>query len=233
MLLKMPIREAVRHTTERSAEHALGFAGGGTAGGGDGVSAHVGGGSGGGGGYLSDLTNLLGSAENVGAIIAALTTGNTTALTHDLDARVKTTAAGNLAKLMIALPKTLIADVAKQLASMVGLGGGAPGGKFGVPGTSSGAVGYLPANWRQIASFLYSHGFTKYAAAGVTGNIFAESGGDPEILQIGGGGGGGLIQWTPYPAGYITGASPAQTRVMVTDVQGTAAAVCSPGSSQT
>lgn len=75
----------------------------------------------------------------------------------------------------------------------------------GLPGNSSGAVGNLPANWNTIASFLAAHGFSKYAAAGVAGNIMAESGGNPEILEIGGGGGGGLIQWTPYPRSYITG----------------------------
>jgi hypothetical protein len=149
MLLKMPIREAVRHTTERPAEHALGFAGGGTAGGGDGVSAHVGGGSGGGGGLLNDVVNILGSAYNIGSIIAAVTSGNTTALTNALDAHVRTngSTAGDLAKLMIALPKALITDAAKQLAAMVGLGGGGggPGGKFGVstPGVASGTV----ASW--------------------------------------------------------------------------------------
>jgi hypothetical protein len=72
------------------------------------------------------------------------------------------------------------------------LGGGAGG--------STGALGSLPQNWHTIASYLAAHGFSKYAAAGVAGNIEAESGGLPEQLQIGGGGGGGLIQWTPWQA---------------------------------
>jgi hypothetical protein len=80
---------------------------------------------------------------------------------------------------------------------------GASGGSL--PGGSSGAVGNLPANWKAIATFLSAHGFTRFASAGVAGNVLAESGGNPEILQAGGGGGGGLIQWTPYPGGYITG----------------------------
>ena len=120
---------------------------------------------------------------------------------------IGTSAAGELGQIMVAMPKTWSPDLVHKLvsvaASVIGVGGGGPGGKL--PGGSTGAVGCLPANWKTIACSSSTHGFTKFAAAGVAGNIFAESGGHPEILQIGGGGGGGLIQWTPYPAGYITG----------------------------
>jgi hypothetical protein len=201
MLLRMPVREAARHTTERPAEHALGFAGGGTAGDGGDVSAHVGGNYGG-GNLVGAVTGAVSGLSAIGRVVAALATGNTTALSNALNAYVGTKGAtGELAQVMIGLPKTLIAQAVQQLVGA--FAGGGPGGAL--PGGSTGAVGNLPANWKTIASFLAGHRFTKFAAAGVAGNIFAESGGDPEILQIGGGGGGGLIQWTPYPPGYITG----------------------------
>lgn len=153
------------------------------------------------GGILGDIGGFFSKAWDIGKIAAALATGNTTALTNALDKLIGTKGTGDLGKVMTGVPKTLVGDAAKQLVTMFSPGTG--GGRL--PGGSTGAVGNLPANWQAIAGFLASHGFTKAAAAGAAGNIFAESGGDPEILEIGGGGGGGLIQWTPYPPGYITG----------------------------
>lgn len=66
-------------------------------------------------------------------------------------------------------------------------------------GTSS---GMLPANYAAIVSFLTAHGYTGNAAAGIAGNIYQESEGNPESV---GSGGGGLIGWTPLPAGFVTG----------------------------
>jgi hypothetical protein len=60
----------------------------------------------------------------------------------------------------------------------------------------------LPANYAAIVDFLVAHGYTGFAAAGVAGNIFQESKGDPESV---GSGGGGLIGWTPLPSGFVTG----------------------------
>ncbi|MCW2903888.1 MAG: hypothetical protein JWO67_6153 [Streptosporangiaceae bacterium] len=151
------------------------------------------------GGFLGNLGHDISGAIDVAKIIAAVVTGNTTAFTNAAGKLIGTNAAGDLGRMMIGIPKTLVSEAAQQLVGMFSTSGGQ------LPGGSSGAVGSLPANWRAIASFLAGHGFTKYAAAGVAGNIMAESGGNPEILQAGGGGGGGLIQWTPYPQGYITG----------------------------
>jgi hypothetical protein len=67
----------------------------------------------------------------------------------------------------------------------------------GTPGT-----GMLPQNYATIVSFLVAHGYTDVAAAGIAGNIYQESDGNPESV---GSGGGGLIGWTPLPAGYVTG----------------------------
>jgi hypothetical protein len=60
----------------------------------------------------------------------------------------------------------------------------------------------LPENYVAIVSFLIKHGYTKLAAAGIAGNMWQESKGDPESV---GTGGGGLIGFTPLPAGYVTG----------------------------
>jgi len=60
----------------------------------------------------------------------------------------------------------------------------------------------LPENYAAIVSFMTAHGYTKFAAAGMAGNMFQESKGNPESV---GTGGGGLIGWTPLPAGFVTG----------------------------
>jgi hypothetical protein len=60
----------------------------------------------------------------------------------------------------------------------------------------------LPENYATIVSFLTSHGYTGNAAAGIAGNMYQESKGNPESV---GDGGGGLIGWTPLPAGLVTG----------------------------
>ncbi|MCW2908333.1 MAG: peptidoglycan-binding protein LysM [Actinomycetia bacterium] len=67
---------------------------------------------------------------------------------------------------------------------------------------SGSAGGMVPANYAAIVNFLTSHGYTGNAAAGIAGNIWQESGGNPESV---GSGGGGLIGWTPLPGGYVTG----------------------------
>jgi hypothetical protein len=60
----------------------------------------------------------------------------------------------------------------------------------------------VPANYAEIVSFLTAHGYTGIAAAGIAGNIYQESMGNPESV---GSGGGGLIGWTPLPSGFVTG----------------------------
>lgn len=68
--------------------------------------------------------------------------------------------------------------------------------------SGSGAGGPLPANYATIVSFLMANGYTGNAAAGIAGNIYQESMGNPESV---GSGGGGLIGWTPLPGGLVTG----------------------------
>jgi hypothetical protein len=60
----------------------------------------------------------------------------------------------------------------------------------------------LPQNVTAIVSFLLANGYSDNAAAGIAGNIYQESGGNPESV---GSGGGGLIGFTPLPSGYVTG----------------------------
>jgi hypothetical protein len=97
-----------------------------------------------------------------------------------------------------------------------------PGQHAAVPAASTGGVscsalasGPLPANYAAIMSFLTSHGYTGNAAAGMAGNIYQESGGNPESE---GDGGGGLIGWTPLPAGYVTGSPPADLQTQLTAI---------------
>lgn len=76
----------------------------------------------------------------------------------------------------------------------------ATGGK--VPACSASGSAFLPENYATIVDFLVAHGYSGNAAAGIAGNIFQESKGNPESV---GSGGGGLIGWTPLPAGFVTG----------------------------
>ena len=71
----------------------------------------------------------------------------------------------------------------------------------GVSCTGSGGT-LKPLNYGAIVTFLTAHGYSGNAAAGIAGNIYQESGGNPESV---GDGGGGLIGWTPLPGGYVTG----------------------------
>jgi hypothetical protein len=81
-------------------------------------------------------------------------------------------------------------------------------GTGGVAGT-----GMLPLNYAIIVNFLVAHGYTAMGAAGVAGNIYQESDGNPESV---GTGGGGLIGWTPLPAGYVTGNPAADLQTQLT-----------------
>jgi len=60
----------------------------------------------------------------------------------------------------------------------------------------------LPENVTAIVDFLLAHGYSENAAAGIAGNMYQESKGNPESEGMGG---GGLIGFTPLPAGYVTG----------------------------
>jgi hypothetical protein len=83
-----------------------------------------------------------------------------------------------------------------------GTGGQGAGGQAAGTPVCSGGGGMLPANYAAIVDFLTAHGYTGIAAAGIAGNIYQESMGNPESV---GSGGGGLIGWTPLPAGFVTG----------------------------
>ena len=77
----------------------------------------------------------------------------------------------------------------------------------------AGGTGLLPLNYATIVNYLVAQGYTAMGAAGVAGNIYQESKGDPESV---GTGGGGLIGWTPLPAGYVTGNAVADLQTQLT-----------------
>jgi hypothetical protein len=64
------------------------------------------------------------------------------------------------------------------------------------------SYGMLPDNVTAIVSFLIANGYSDNAAAGIAGNMYQESKGNPESEGMGG---GGLIGFTPLPDGYVTG----------------------------
>jgi hypothetical protein len=88
-----------------------------------------------------------------------------------------------------------------KAAASTGAGAGAGAGQHSTV-SCSGTAGMLPANYAAIVDYLTVHGYTGIAAAGIAGNIYQESKGNPESV---GSGGGGLIGWTPLPAGFVTG----------------------------
>jgi hypothetical protein len=73
----------------------------------------------------------------------------------------------------------------------------------------------LPDNVTAIVSFLLVNGYSDNAAAGIAGNMYQESKGDPESEGMGG---GGLIGFTPLPAGYVTGNASADLQTQLSAV---------------
>ena len=92
--------------------------------------------------------------------------------------------------------------------------GSKPGSKPGSPHCSGSSV-MLPENYAAIVGFLTTHGYTRFAAAGIAGNMYQESKGNPESV---GTGGGGLIGWTPLPPGFVTGNPAADLRTQLAAV---------------
>jgi hypothetical protein len=72
--------------------------------------------------------------------------------------------------------------------------------------------GMLPDNVTVIVSFLLANGYSDNAAAGIAGNMYQESKGNPESEGMGG---GGLIGFTPLPSGYVTGDSAADLQTQL------------------
>jgi Phage tail lysozyme len=92
------------------------------------------------------------------------------------------------------------AATTKAAAGTAGSGSAAQGKAATLSCNLSG--GLLPDNVTAIVSFLLAHGYSDNAAAGIAGNIYQESKGNPESVGMGG---GGLIGWTPLPSGFVTG----------------------------
>lgn len=131
-----------------------GYAAGGTVGGGppvppgrQGALAGPGSGTRGGGNLLSPIVNAFKKAYDLGRITAAIATGNSVALTNALTALLGHPAfqgAGEMLKIVTAIPRTVIRDAVTWL---LGSGGG-PGGLIVGPGPA--AAGPLQAYARQL-----------------------------------------------------------------------------------
>jgi hypothetical protein len=67
-------------------------------------------------------------------------------------------------------------------------------------------------NYAAIVQFMLAHGYSHNAAAGMAGNIYQESKGNPESVGMGG---GGLIGWTPLPSGFVTGSPSADLQTQL------------------
>jgi phage-related protein len=152
-----------------------------------------------GGGVISDITGAVSGAasdvfsgiKDIGSLVAALATGNTTALLNDM---MKFTggsggATGDLAGMIVQIPKTIVTDLIRALTTTFK---GAVTAGAGVPGGIS--AGDSLTNLVTVARYLMANGYTRTAAAGIAGDIYGESGGNPESV---GSGGAGLIGWTP------------------------------------
>ncbi|HUZ24345.1 MAG TPA: hypothetical protein VMV07_11350 [Streptosporangiaceae bacterium] len=92
------------------------------------------------GGIFSDVGSIFGGALDVAKIIAAVATGNTSAFTNAADKLVSTHAAGDLGKIMVGLPRTLVSDLAKSLLTSSAAKGGGGWGNVPILKNVSGAV---------------------------------------------------------------------------------------------
>lgn len=132
---------------------------------------------------VSGLAEMI--ASNMATSRQALTALGKTAVASQA-AKAHAAAAAKTAAAKTAVAKTAVAKVATAK----------------VTPSCDTSRGMLPANVTAIVSFLLAHGYTHNAAAGIAGNIYRESMGNPESV---GTGGGGLIGWTPLPSGFVTG----------------------------
>ena len=110
----------------------------------------------------------------------------------------------SMMKALMQLKLGTIQEVASMLGTngwMIGMGGlkGAQTYTGGSDDNNDGGSSEVSgnSNAEKIWNQLRAAGFTTYAAAGILGNMQAESGLNPDISQAGGGGGYGLVQWTP------------------------------------
>jgi phage-related protein len=130
-----------------------------------------------GGGVLSDIEKGI---KGVAGIVAALITGNSTALTNDLMSVIGAGGAkGELADMITGVPKTMIKDMIKWLMASPQLAAK----KAQVAEESTAISGSAMQNLLSLAKYLVAHGLTAAAAAGVAGDVYGESGGNPESVN--------------------------------------------------
>lgn len=139
------------------------------------------------GGWLGSGINAIGHAVSGGLhilagggkILAALATGNATALANAIRGMIPGGvggAVGDLAKLLVAIPKTLITDVVHKLVSVAKAA-------FGSPFT--GHYGAGVAQWRgDVLRALAMEGLPLNLASRVLYQMQTESGGNPNAINL-------------------------------------------------
>jgi SLT domain-containing protein len=98
------------------------------------------------GGIISGVAHGIVDTAKIGA---ALLTGNTTAFVNAASGVIGTPAAGALGQVMLAMPKSLVGDMAKALASAIGGGGGkvTPSGTVGSWFSQAAKLANAPGSW--------------------------------------------------------------------------------------
>lgn len=119
--------------------------------------------SGGGGGKPGhfSLGGIVSGAWDMAKAATALATGNTTAFENALGPIIGTSASGDLAKVMVGLPKALLGDMVRVVSGLLGGGAGGAqngpaGSRFSVlgGGTSGGGLTAAVQSWFQQAAKL-------------------------------------------------------------------------------
>jgi len=177
---------------------ASGSAGAGGAGGGGGSGSNV---------NMAALTALLGSGGNAGGSSGGSGAGGFDLGSGDTSSEGSTSESSAFASAIsggagagsgyYGTPGQTAGNLASQLAAALGLSGGgggsggSGGGGSGGPGTGKGTVNGPTGpmmNSKAIAVGLFKMGLNKKAVAGVMGNIYQESHGNPHIFSSAGGG---------------------------------------------
>ena len=163
-------------------------------------------------GVWQAITGTISGLGDAASAIAAIATGNTTALVNDMLKLVGNGSGGgakdDLAKMMVGLPTTLVKDAMKWFVGEVQshTGQSQPTGGTPTSGPPGGANGSEMQNGIQIYQYLLKNlfGGNKIAAAGAIASIWGESTWNPFAV---GGGGNGLIGWSfpPLNAAELAG----------------------------
>lgn len=124
-------------------------------------------------------------AVDIGKMVAALATGNTTAFTNALDNTIGPAAAGDMGALFGAIPKQLITDIVGAVKSKLtsGAGGTSGGTSASVPGNFSTGTGV--AQWTSdVLEALKLNHLPASLLSQVLYQMQTESGGNPNAINL-------------------------------------------------